>query len=131
MDKGDTSGPRDIGERTLDYSLRAIRLYRFIEGSRDGAARLIGRQYLRCATSIGANVQESRAGESRADFVHKVAIAQKEARESIYWLRLLLQSELIPEGRIMPLLAETKEILAVLSAIIVKARRQSNFSEKT
>jgi len=121
---GETS-PREIGERTFEYALRAIRLYRYLERNHDDAARIIGRQYLRSATSIGANVEESRAGVSRADFIHKVSIAQKEARESAYWLRLLRQSGSIAESKITPLLSETLEILAILSAIIVKARRNT------
>jgi four helix bundle protein len=58
---------------------------------------VIGRQYLRSATSIGANVEEAQAAESRPDFIHKMGIAQKEARESLYWLRLLRASGIVPE----------------------------------
>lgn len=116
---------QDIGERTFRYALRVVRLYQFLQKQRDGAAKVLGRQYLRSGTSIGANVQEAQAGESRADFVHKYSIAQKEARESLYWLRLLGESSLVPKTRLTPLLKETEEILAILTAILVKTKRKS------
>ncbi|MGH9325749.1 MAG: four helix bundle protein [Terriglobia bacterium] len=56
----------------------------------------MGKQYLKAATSIGANIEEAQASESRADFNHKVGIAQKEARESHFWLRLLVDSGIAP-----------------------------------
>ena len=70
---------QDIGERTLRYALRAVKLYRALEKSEDAAGRIVANQYLRSATSIGANVTEAQSAESRADFVHKYSVAQKEA----------------------------------------------------
>lgn len=74
----------DIRERTLEYGVRAVRLYRALAEMKDGAALIIGKQFLRSATSIGANIAEALSGESPADFIHKYSIAQKEARESAY-----------------------------------------------
>src|SRR5713101_1729626 len=73
---------RDIRDRSLAYALRAVKLYQHLQKQKDGAAWIIGKQYLRAASSVGANVAEAQAGETRADFVHKLGIAQKEARES-------------------------------------------------
>ena len=75
---------------------------------RTGAGWILGKQYLRCATSIGANVEEAQAGESRADFIHKLGIAQKEARESRYWLHLLAESGIVSTGKLRPLMKETE-----------------------
>ena len=86
----------DIQERAMEYALRAIGLFRHLEEKGDRAGWILGKQYLRAATSIGANMVEAQAGESRADFVHKCSIAQKEARESLYWLKLMLRAELVP-----------------------------------
>jgi four helix bundle protein len=83
---------------------------------------IIGRQFLRSATSIGANIQEAQSGESRADFIHKYAIAQKEAKESLYWLRLLAQSGIVPGNRLASITKETEEVYAVITAIIVRAK---------
>lgn len=116
-------GVKDILRRSFDYAIRAVRLYRFLEKHRDGASRILGRQYLRAACSIGANIEEAQSGESRADFVHKLSIAQKEARESLYWLRLLAESGLVSKARLNGLLKETEELVAVVTSIIVSTKR--------
>jgi four helix bundle protein len=81
--KGDEQGLRDIGERSLQYSVRAVRLFRSLAKLRDEAARIIGRQFLRSATSVGANVEEAHFAESRVDFMHKLRIAQGGSRKSL------------------------------------------------
>lgn len=86
--------PAEISSRCLGYALRAIKLYQFLQARKDGAAWVISKQYLRSATSIGANVAEAQSAESRSDFIHKYGVAQKETRESLYWLRLLAESGL-------------------------------------
>lgn len=115
--------PQDIRERALQYALRAIKLYQALQEIKDGAGWILGKQYLRAATSIGANVEEAQAGESRADFIHKYGIAQKESRESLYWLRLLALSELVPHERVRWLMKETEELCAVITAIICSAKK--------
>jgi four helix bundle protein len=112
----------DIRCRSFAYALRAIKLYQYLEGRRNGAGRLLGNQYLRSACSVGANVEEAQAGESRADFIHKLGIAQKEARESHYWLRLLSESAIVRKKRLEPLIQETKEIIAIITTILVKCK---------
>lgn len=114
----------DIRERTVRYAIRGIELFRFVQKGRDGAGRIIAKQYLRAATSIGANVEEAHSGESRADFIHKLGIAQKEARECSYWLRLMADTTIVSSQRLAPIRRETEEIYAVLTAIIVNAKRK-------
>ena len=114
--------PGDIKQRSFAYALRAIKLYQYLQAGKDGAGWIIAKQYLRAATSIGANIEEAPSGESRADFIHKLSIAQKEARESLYWLRLLTQSGIIPSGRLTSLTQETEELIAVITAIIVATK---------
>jgi four helix bundle protein len=77
---------------------------------------------LRAGTSIGANVEEGIASEIRKDFVHKYSIACKEARESHYWLRLLVAGELVPPERLVPLKDEANELVAILTTIVKKSR---------
>jgi four helix bundle protein len=115
----------DIRERTVRYAVRAIELYRFVQSGQDGAGRIIAKQYLRAATSIGANVEEAHSGESRADFIHKFGIAQKEARECSYWLRIMADSSIVSTQRLAAIRRETEEICAVLTAIIVNAKRKA------
>jgi four helix bundle protein len=115
----------DIRTRSYVYSLRAIKLYQALQQRRDGAGWVLGKQYLRAATSIGANVEEAQSAESRLDFVHKYGIAQKEARESLYWLKLLAESDIISVPRLKPLMRETEELFAVITGIIVSTKRGS------
>jgi four helix bundle protein len=98
-------------------------LYRFLQEGKDGAGWVLGKQYLRAATSIGANIEEAQSAETRADFVHKYGIAQKEAKESLYWLRLMAESGTVRAHRLKPLMKETEEIYAVLTSIIVKSKQ--------
>jgi four helix bundle protein len=114
----------DIEERVEVYALRAIKLYRHLSELKDGTAWILGKQFLRAATSIGANLIEARAGESRRDFVHKCSIAQKEARESKYWLTLLLKAELVSPDRLNELIDETDQLIAIITQIIVNTKRR-------
>jgi len=115
--------PWDIRERSFEYALRAIKLYQFLQEQKEQTGYIIGKQYLRAATSIGANIEEAQSGESRADFIHKYSIAQKEARESLYWLRLLAKSEIVPNQRLTLLISETQELIAIITTIIVRAKK--------
>jgi TIGR02436 family protein len=83
----------------------------------------LAKQILRSGTSIGANVEEAQSGESRSDFVHKMSIALKEAREANYWLRLLEASELLPKERLSGILKEPEELKRILAAIIISSRK--------
>ena len=116
---------KNIRVRSLQYALRAIKLYQYLQKQKGGAGWIIGKQYLRCATSIGANIEEAQAGESRGDFIHKLGIARKETRESLYWLNVLEQSELVSSGRIAPLMKETTELLNVITTIILKTKSKN------
>src|SRR5262249_580655 len=107
-------------------SLRVIRLFRFLQAQRDPVTSTLIKQLLRSSTSIGANITEAKSGESRRDFVHKYSIAQKEARESLYWLKLLLKADLLPATRLEPLIQETNEIIAIITTIIKKAKAAHN-----
>ena len=76
-------------------------------------------------TSVGANIEEAQAGESRADFIHKYRIALKESREVLYWLRLLDKSNLVSSELLIYLLQETDELIATLTSIINWTRNNS------
>jgi four helix bundle protein len=114
----------DIRNRAFAYALRAIKLYQALQEQKNGAGWILGRQYLRSATSIGANIGEAQSGESRADFIHKYGITQKEAKESLYWLRLLGESGILPTNRLASVTRETEELFAVITAIIVNTKRK-------
>jgi len=116
------STPIPIGERTIAYAVRVVQLYRAL--ARDSAGRVIARQLLRSATSVGANIHEAQAGQSRADFIAKMSIAHKEATESRYWLRLIGEARLQPAGKLSELQDETEQIIRIIGSILVSAKRR-------
>ena len=115
-------GDGDILGRTEQYSLRAIQLFRYLRRQKAEDGWVVGRQLLRSATSVGANLVEADAAETRKDFVHKCRLALKEARESGYWLRLLLLAEIVESHRLASLLSETEQLISILVRIIVNTK---------
>jgi four helix bundle protein len=85
---------RDIRERSFEFAVRIVKLCKYLERNSQ-VSRTVNGQLLDAGTSVGANLEEAKAGQSRADFIHKNAIALKEARESNYWHRLILATETI------------------------------------
>lgn len=115
---------KDLCERTFRFAGRVVRLCQTLD-ERPGVGRILGRQLLRAGTSIGANVEEGQAGQSRADFVSKYSIASKEARETHYWLRLLASTELVPETSLQDLLDESNQLVAILTTIIKNTKENA------
>jgi len=124
-------GTRDRGQRTgNDPSLRrkgddiAERLLDAVEGVRqllpglrvDAASKHVAKQLWRAATGGGANYEEARGAESRADFVHKVRVATKELREAYYWLRVVQRSNWLSPGAADRLVDEVDQLVAILVA---------------
>jgi len=117
-----TNGPPfDICERTFQLALRTIKLSLDLE-AKPGTHQVLSKQLLRSATSIGENVEEGQAAQSRADFISKYSIARKEARETNYWLRLIEESGLCFHPEIPTLVSETQQLTKILTTIIKNAR---------
>lgn len=110
-----------IAIKTFDFALSVVNL--FIQLKKDNEF-IISKQILRSATSIGANVEEAIAAQSRKDFVHKMAIASKEARETKYWLRLLDKSDLTTIS-MTNYLIEIEHIINIITKII-KTSQEDN-----
>ena len=108
--------PYNIQERTFEFACRIIDFCKPLFAT-PGLLRELGRQLLRSGTSIGANLEEADAGETKSDFRHKVAVGRKEARETHYWLRLIRYATLGTNPSVPPLLSECNEIIAILTAI--------------
>jgi four helix bundle protein len=122
--KGDTVVKSDIPERTFAFARRVVLLCRVLDAS-PGVPRTLAGQLLRSGTSIGANVEEAQASQSKADFISKYSIACKEARETLYWLRLLAAAAILPEERLAGLKSECNELVSILTSII-KTMRSHN-----
>lgn len=105
-------GNRDLRERTKDYALRVIRLYRALP-RKDGVADVLGKQLLRSGTSVAAHYREACRAKSDLDFISKLEGAQQELDESDLWLELLSDSGVIRSDLIQPLRQETDELLAI------------------
>lgn len=114
----------DLPSRTFEFARRVVVLCRTLD-QKPGAGRTLANQLLRSATSVGANVEEAQAAQSRPDFLSKLSIACKEARETHYWLRLLAAAEVTSADRLAPLTDEANQLVAILTAITRNTRRRT------
>ena len=105
-----------IKDKSFAFALRIVRLYQFLcEQKREF---VISKQLLRSGTAVGALVREAEQAESKADFIHKMAIALKEANESEYWLDLLHQSAYLDDKHYHSIADDIKSLLKLLTSII-------------
>jgi four helix bundle protein len=111
---------KEFKERTKRLGLRVIRLVEALPQSQTG--QVIGRQLLRAATSVGANYRAACRAKSTADIINKLKIVEEEADETLYWLELMVESDLMSEARVAGLMAETNEIIAMTVASIKTLR---------
>jgi four helix bundle protein len=111
----------DLLDRTIQFSLRIIKLYREIEKDRVG--QIIGKQLLKSGTSVGANIHEGQGGQTRPDFIAKYSIAYKEALETAYWLRIVEDAKIIPSTRLFDLKDETTQLIKILSTILIRTKQ--------
>ena len=113
----------ELEQRTKKFSLNLIR---FLESlPKNYLGDVMGRQLLRSATSIGANYREANRAESRADFLHKISLAGKEAAETLYWLELMRDSGMGTSSRCDELLKEADELVALFTSIGKSTRRNT------
>ena len=106
--------------RTKQLALRVIRLVEALPVS--SVTQVMGRQLLRCGTSVGANYRAACRAKSTADMINKLKIVEEEADETLYWLELLVEAEIFPETKLSALMAETNEILEMTVASIKTLR---------
>ena len=104
-----------IVTKTFDFSLLIIELYRFLIENKE---YVLSKQLLHSATSIGANVEEAVGGASRKDFINKLQIAYKEARETRYWLKLLKDGEIVEKKLAESFFEDCEEIIKILTTIL-------------
>jgi four helix bundle protein len=111
---------QEFKNRTKSLALQIIKL---VEELPPGTAgNVIGRQLVRSATSVGANYRSACRGRSSADVLSRLAIVEEEADESIYWMELLVEANIVPESRVAELTRETNEIVAMTVASIKTLR---------
>lgn len=104
----------EMYERTMAFSVRILKMVKAMP--RGIAEDVIARQLTKSATSIGANYREACHGKSSADFVSKLKICEGEADETVYWLQLLVKSDIMPAARMQALVDEAREFVAMFTA---------------
>jgi len=114
---------QEFKDRTKQIALRIIRLVESLPNNH--TAQIIGKQLLRSATSVGANYRVACRGKSSADILHKLAIVEGEADESLYWLELLIESEIVPEKKLSVLMSDIDEVVA-MTVSSIKTLRSKN-----
>lgn len=113
-----------IQDRTYNFALEIMKLVK--ELPYNTATASLGRQLIRSGTSIGANVEEAQGASSRKDFINKINIAKKEARETRYWIRLINDSHLTQNKSISSLLSEIVEIINILTTIVKTSEKNTH-----
>jgi four helix bundle protein len=112
-----------IQKKTYSFALKIIQLYISMRKENEF---VLSNQLVRAGTSIGANVEEAEAGQTKKDFIAKMAIASKEARETNYWLRLFRDSGLLDPDESSALIGESKEIIRILTSIVKTSQLKNN-----
>ena len=110
-----------LKQRTRAFALRIIRLAESLPDT--ATARVIRNQMLRCGSSVGANYRAACRAKSKPDFISKMGIVEEEADETMYWLELLIDADIVKRSRISDLLNEADEILSIVVTSIKTARR--------
>lgn len=111
-----------LKSKSYSFALEIVKVCRELQSNKEF---ILSKQLLRSGTAIGALVEEANQGESKADFIHKLSIANKEANETQYWIRLLIDSNILGKETGEPLLQKSVELIKILTASIKtsKAKR--------
>ncbi|MEP6615898.1 MAG: four helix bundle protein [Ginsengibacter sp.] len=114
-------GDNIILEKSYNFALRIIKLYQHLRTQKVERELII--QLLKSGTSIGSNAEEAVGAQSRSDFIHKAGIAYKESRETLYWLRLFKDADIIDEKLAQSFLSDAEELKKILSSILENYKR--------
>ena len=112
-----------IQERTENFAIRVIKAY--IELNKrpfDDAGKVLSKQFLRSGTSIGANCSEAKYAQSNKDFINKYSIALKEANETLYWIKIMIKSDLVPKSIFQNMIEDNERMMKILITSINKLK---------
>ena len=112
-----------IKTKSFELAVRGINFYKYIVAEKK--EYIMSKQLLRSITSVGANVREAVNAQSKPDFIHKLAIAQKECDESMYWLELLKVTGYIFENEFKSIHEQSNEVLKIIRSIIITSKKNS------
>lgn len=111
-----------VADKAFDFALNVIELYKKLKSENEF---ILSKQLLRSSTSVGANIEEATAAQTKKDFITKMSIASKEARESRYWLRLIKESKLT-DYQFDVLIDESEQLIKILTAIVKTSQTNIN-----
>ncbi len=113
-----------LKDNSFQFALRIVKLFKILRSERNEF--VLSKQLLRSGTSVGANIREAQNAESNADFIHKLAIAQKECDETLYWLELLHKSDFLNEQEFQSIVNDATEILKMLKSSIITTKAKNS-----
>jgi len=113
-----------VKNKSFEFAIRVVRLYQFLVSDKKGF--VLSKQLLRSGTSVRAMVRESEHSESKADFIHKLSIAQKEINETIYWLELLKATDYLTQEQFESINNDAVEIIKLITTIIKTTKSNIN-----
>ena len=108
-----------IKTKSFAFAIRVVNLYKILISRNE---YVMSKQILRSGTSVGANIREAKNAESKADFIHKMGISQKEADETLYWLELLQATNYISNEEFLSLNNDGVEVLKLIKSIIITSK---------
>lgn len=117
-----------IKNKSYKFALRIIKMFQYLQKEKN--EYVLSKQILRSGTAIGALIEEGDQAESKADFIHKLSIANKEANETHYWIRLLIDSQIIDENAGKSILTDCEELLKLLTSIIKTAKNNQKVNKQ-
>ena len=115
-----------LKDKSFQFALKIVKLYTFL--SEQKREYVMSKQLLRSGTSIGANIREAQNAQSKADFIHKLSISQKECDETLYWLELLHQSDFLEEKEFTTIHGDANELLKMLRSSILTTKQNIHHS---
>ena len=105
-----------VRDKSYNFAIRIVKLYQYLISEKKEYA--LSKQILRSGTSIGANIEEAIGGQSDRDFIAKLSISYKEARETHYWLRLLTDTDYLSKSQSISLINDCEELLKIITSIL-------------
>lgn len=111
-----------VKNKSFDFAIRIVKLYQYLNNSKKEF--VLAKQLIRSGTSVGAMIREAEHAESKSDFIHKFAIAQKEANETVYWLELLKATDYLNEKEFENIYKDAVIILKLITSILKTSKSQ-------
>jgi four helix bundle protein len=118
-----------VRNKSFDFAVRIVKLYQYLNN--DKKEFILAKQLLRSGTSVGAMIREAEHAQSKSDFIHKFAIAQKEANETVYWLELLKATDYLNEKEFQNISNDAIAILKLITNILKTSKSQLNIKKLT